>query len=146
MFRRQIVKSRALRQAWLGFVFSSLVNVAIVLVAISLGRLARTKGPALYAMTSRAIGPHLTQFIIGASVVFIGFAAHWFKGKSQRWYGRVEVLFGIASGFSIALNLSADHAWLPQGATLVGCAYVIARGLNNSSEAKAKLTTRAPGR
>jgi hypothetical protein len=117
--------------------------VAIALFAVVIGHFAKTKGLALYALTARTIGPHLTQISIGTIVACIGFAAHWFKGKSQHWYGMVEVIFGIVSGFSIALNLSADHPWLPQGARLVGCAYVIARGMNNVSEAKAKRKARA---
>jgi hypothetical protein len=53
-------------------------------------------------------------------------------------YGTVEIIFWIVSGFSIAFSLQPDKPWMPQGATLVGCAYVIARGMNNVHEAKPK--------
>jgi hypothetical protein len=128
------------------FIASTIINAVILLSAFFIGRYFKKKGPALYAITARAISPHLTQLLIGSFVVAVGFAAHWFKGKNQHWYGRIEVLFGIVSAFSIAVSLSADRPWLPQGATLVGCAYVIARGMNNMSDAKAKLNTRTGSR
>jgi hypothetical protein len=111
-----------------------LVLFAVGLIASGRGLL--FKGPPLYSWAARTIGTYLTHLIIGAVVVFLGIAAHWFKGKNQRWYGMVEVLFGSISGFGIALNISPRNSWLTQGAALVGCAYVIARGLNNIADAK----------
>ena len=76
--------------------------------------------------------------VIGVGVLVIGVLAHYFKRYSQLAYGVVEVVIGGASGFSIAFSLSPDHINLTQWASIVGCTYVVARGLNNVYDAKVK--------
>jgi hypothetical protein len=48
----------------------------------------------------------------------------------------IEVIFGTMSGFSIAFGITPDRATLVQWASLVGCSYVVARGLSNMYEGK----------
>ena len=48
------------------------------------------------------------------------------------------MVFGTVSAFAIAAAFTPERAMLPQCASLLGCTYVIARGLNNISEANAK--------
>jgi len=95
--------------------------------------------PAIYAAMARVLGAHLSQFIIGLFIATMGFVAHRFKQRNQRWYGMVEVMIGIVSGFSIAFGMVPSHVVLAQWASLIGCSYVIARGLNNVSDAKARV-------
>lgn len=99
-------------------------------------------GRALYVAMILALGPHIVQIGIGVIVVGFGIGAHWFRRLNQRWYGMVEVVFGAVSGFTIAFSMIPSRPAPSQWASLVGCAYVVARGLNNMSDAKAKLNTR----
>jgi hypothetical protein len=101
-------------------------------------------GPRLYKLSTRLIGPHLTQVLIAIAVICMGVIAHWFKRLNQRSYGIVEVVFGCVSGLCIALSMTPATAALTQWASLVGCSYVVARGLNNMYDAKSKLNTPSP--
>jgi len=74
---------------------------------------------------------HIVAFIL---VVGTGLLAHWFKDKNQLWYGIVEVAVGVGSAATVVFSLKVTGAMFPQWTALVGCAYVIARGLNNISE------------
>jgi hypothetical protein len=94
----------------------------------------------IYLFLVRVVGPHWTHAIIGVVVCLMGIAAHYFKRINQRAYGVVEIVIGAASGFSIAFALSADHITLPQWASLIGCSYVVARGLNNVYDAKKEIS------
>ena len=92
-----------------------------------------------YIVAVRVIGLYGTQFLIGAGIVSLGLFAHWFKGKNQRLYGIIEVLFGSLSAFAIAFSLPSDNISLTEYASLVGSSYVVARGMSNMSEAKRRL-------
>jgi hypothetical protein len=93
-----------------------------------------------YIVAVRVIGLYGTQFLIGSGIVSLGLFAHWFKARNQRLYGIVEVLFGSLSAFAIAFSLSSDNISLTEYASLIGSSYVVARGVNNMSEAKRRLT------
>ncbi len=95
-------------------------------------------GPEALVWLRRIVGLITARIIVGMVTIGAGLAAHWFKKVSQRWYGIVEALFGAAGAFNITLQLQPGQSMLPQWASLVGCAYVIARGLNNISDAKAQ--------
>ncbi len=84
-------------------------------------------------------GLHGAQFLTGVGVLLMGCLAHWFKQKSQAWYGWLEVLFGLSYGFTVAFGIRPGEPMFGHWATLVGCVYIIARGLNNQSDAKRKL-------
>jgi hypothetical protein len=105
-------------------------------------RFAIRVGPRLFALSSRWLGTHGTQAGVGAVVVGMGLGAYWFKSKRQRWYGTVEIAFGAVGGFFICFTLEQGKTLLSQWVGLVGCAYVIARGLNNVAEASAKARVR----
>jgi hypothetical protein len=87
---------------------------------------------------THTIGLHLAQIVVSAGVIAAGFLGHWFKGRNQWWYGFVEVIFGSASGVVVGFTMFAGQPLLTQWVTLVGCAYVISRGLNNISDSKKK--------
>jgi hypothetical protein len=82
------------------------------------------------------------QVLIFLSLLLLGYSAFLFKSWDQRWYGVGEVCFGIFSGGNIAFSLRSNGAMFGHWAALVGCVYVIARGLNNIHEARAKLAGR----
>ena len=92
-------------------------------------------GSVVFKWLVRTFGIHLAQFAIFCGVVAVGAFAHWFKQKNQKWYGVVEVAFGAASAGSVSFRMMPGPLFA-QWATLAGCAYVIARGLNNISQAK----------
>ena len=100
---------------------------AVFLAMSETNHAGRKFGPALYSWMTNLVGTYFTQMVVASAVICVGIGAHFFKLKSQRWYGIVEVIFGVVSGFSIALTLTPTKPWLAQAATLVGCAYVIAR-------------------
>jgi len=111
------------------------LTLVMLLVGVALRELQHHR-VRIYQWLVELIGAYKAQDSIAVVVVATGFGAAWFKRKSQKWYGFVEIGFGIISGFSIALNMTIITAALPQWASLVGCAYVIARGLNNVSDAE----------
>ena len=94
-----------------------------------------------FEWATRTIGLRATQVIIAVGVTFLGFMAHSFKKKNQKWYGRVEMLFGFLTAFIVAGTLSSGTLELARWATLAGAAYVIARGRGNTEEAKAKVAS-----
>jgi hypothetical protein len=89
-----------------------------------------------FIAVSDVTGLHGAQFILGVGVLVAGFFAHWFKQKSQKWYGFLEVVFGLCYGFSVAFSIRPGEPMFARWATLVGCVYIVARGLNNQSDAK----------
>ena len=74
------------------------------------------------------------KVLIGMLVIALGCGAHFFKMKSKLRYGQVEILFGAFSAASISGGLGANET-LSQWIGLAGSAYVVARGLNNWSDA-----------
>jgi hypothetical protein len=111
--------------------------VAIMLAFIVV-RGAIRYGPGVFSFCYRIFGLYGAQGGVALLVVLVGFAAHRFKQKRQRWYGLTEVAFGAVSGVSICFRLAPGASMFSQWAALVGCTYVIARGLNNIAEAKMK--------
>jgi hypothetical protein len=104
----------------------------------TLPQLAKVYGSRLFGILTHTIGLHLAQIVVSAGVIAAGFLGHWFKGRNQWWYGFVEVIFGSASGVVVGFTMFAGQPLLTQWVTLVGCAYVISRGLNNISDSKKK--------
>jgi hypothetical protein len=62
----------------------------------------------------------------------------WVKEKNLWRYGMVEIAFGVAASISITFRMNLNQSVLAQWVALVGCAYVVARGLNNLGEARRK--------
>jgi hypothetical protein len=82
------------------------------------------------------VGLELTQLLVAAAITGIGVSAYWFKVKTKKWYGRVEVIVGFLSAVFVAGSLGPNKLDLAKWSTLAGCAYVIARGLGNYYDAK----------
>jgi|SRR5882724_10695353 len=106
---------------------------AIIGAAIALGP---PIGRRVFESLENLVGLHPVQVLLCFTVMGAGAYAFWFKRRNQLWYGIVEVMFGSASGVAVAFGITSTKASLSQWATLVGCAYVIARGLNNCAEAE----------
>jgi hypothetical protein len=64
--------------------------------------------------------------------------AHWFKIENQKMYGAVEVAFGAVSAWTMHLVFQQNASPFAQYASLLGGAYVVARGLNNIKDANAR--------
>lgn len=97
--------------------------------------------PRAFHLLTRTIGLHWTQVLVALFVVTVGYGAHWFKQANKLWYGYSEMLFGVLSAVLVVsrINFAAvefSNLTLAQYGTLVGAAYVVARGLNNVSEAR----------
>jgi uncharacterized membrane protein len=86
---------------------------------------------AFFAWAVRTVGLGLTQLFVALFITALGFGAHYFKRKNQRWYGNVEVVVGFLTALFIAGTLKPGSLDLSKWATLAGAAYVIARGLGN---------------
>ncbi len=85
------------------------------------------------------IDNHGGQSLIAACVITLGFLAYEFKKKDQLSYGRLEICFGISSAITLSFSILPSEMRLSQWATLVGCVYVIARGVNNVNDGKHKV-------
>ena len=81
------------------------------------------------------LGAHGAQFLVATLIIASGFLAHEFKKKDQLMYGRVEICFGISSAIALSFSISPIDMHLTQWASLLGAAYVIARGRNNAHDA-----------
>lgn len=85
----------------------------------------------------QAIGLRTFQLVIATGAVILGYAAHAFKQRNKKLYGRCEVVFAIL--YAIKSSDSIDGTRLNQLAlwtAVLGSMYVVARGLNNISDAK----------
>jgi hypothetical protein len=120
----------ARRRWWTRFCLGIPVAVAFVTVLYFVDPyidLAKNKyGSLITSVTGRAL--------IGVFVILFGCSAHLFKMKNKLRYGQCEMLFGAVSAASIAGGLTTQDT-LSQWVGLAGSAYVVARGLNNWSEA-----------
>jgi hypothetical protein len=79
--------------------------------------------------------------LVAGIVIGAGWSAALFKRRNQLWYGYVEVFFGVMSAIAIVsrTNFAAVEfatLSLAQFGGLVGCVYVVARGLANIRESK----------
>jgi len=131
---------RIIKIIWL--VISSYISVfAAVMITFGFAAMlafVKMYGYRIYAYSVQVLGTHFTQLMIGFIVIACGWMAHRFKRKNQVRYGAVEVIFGAVSAFAIASSLSPASRMLGPLTSLIGCAYVIARGMSNVSEGKLK--------
>ena len=93
-------------------------------------------GPGWFVYASKIVGLYGAQAIVALAVIAIGVGAHKLKQKKQRWYGRIEVAFGAAAAVNLCFTLLPGQSLFSQWAALIGCAYIIARGLGNYTDAK----------
>lgn len=103
--------------------YYALVGLMMWAVLLSLILLISNYGPSVYAKSIRVVGRLRVQLFIGISATIMGFAAYQFKRINQRWYGVVEVAFGMATAFAIARNLYPADASLSQWSSLIGSSY-----------------------
>ena len=120
-----------------------LVLFVVSLLILTFGTILEKRQKTIAQFLFEKIGIHLTQVLTAVIVVAVGFGAHRFKQVNKLWYGRNEVLFGVISAVFVVSRIDFGAVEfkslsLAQFGTLVGCAYVVARGLNNVSEAKAE--------
>jgi hypothetical protein len=96
-------------------------------------------GPAVIGPVEEKFGG-LLQFMmvrvaLAVAIITIGAGAHVFKSRNKLRYGQTEVLFGGASAVKIATGMRPGESLFSQWVALAGAAYVVARGLNNWSDA-----------
>jgi hypothetical protein len=111
--------------------FVSVVTFFIVWTIVIIVRLVALMVPG----SLRRFGDHLVQLLIIGLVIGVGFFAHEFKKWDQYFYGLVEVCFGICSTIILVFSIAPAEMHLTQWASLIGTAYVIARGRNNIHDA-----------
>jgi hypothetical protein len=92
----------------------------------------------------QTIGPHFVGLMLFYLVVAAGFLAHELRKTNLKAYGIVEIAFGMGYALSAAFTIRPGEAMLSHWTTLVGCTYIIARGLSNVSEARKKMTKAQP--
>jgi len=127
---------KPMREFWL-FVALFITACAIFFVALN---------PETLRYVAKRAGAHFTQMFVAGIVIGAGWSAAIFKRRNQLWYGYVEVFFGVMSAIAIVsrTNFAAVEfatLSLAQFGGLVGCIYVVARGLTNIREAKSHLNT-----
>jgi hypothetical protein len=96
-------------------------------------------GPALMGPVENKFGGLLRFMMVRVAlaivIIAIGAGAHVFKSRNRLRYGQTEVLFGGASAVKIATGMHPGESLFSQWVALAGAAYVVARGLNNWSDA-----------
>ena len=122
--------------------------IELIIVALSIGVafLADHYGHSISNQLSAQQDPRMYKIRVAILLIFFGVGAHFFKRISQWWYGSVEVIFGMASIITISWTLIGNGITLVQWASLIGAAYVVARGLNNMHDARKIRATAAGSR
>ena len=77
---------------------------------------------AFFVWAIRTVGLGLIQLFIALFITALGFGAHYFKRRSQKWYGNVKILVGFLSALFVAGTLSPGNLDLSKWATLAGAA------------------------
>ncbi len=113
----------------LGLVFAAgtLVFADVMIVLLSYA-------PRAFVKLMEVLGLHLTQLVIGAAVVMLGYLAYKFKAARQSSYGAVEIMFAAAAAIVTAREMSMTADWTGPAASLGATVYVVSRGLNNYAE------------
>lgn len=113
-----------------------LMVVMVVIIALEVGAIMLAVRGAIFL--EKRIGIQTTQYVIAAGVIGAGVAAHSFRKAHQLLYGMMEVVFAGMASIRVSLHLQPQQIILSQWVALVGCAYVVVRGLSNVSEARKK--------
>lgn len=79
--------------------------------------------------------PLATALAFSALAFLLGSLASYWKRHAQASYGISEVAFGLAFAFNVLLNI-ASHFDFSRIFAVGSAVYVIARGLNNLSDAR----------
>lgn len=105
-------------------VVESLAAAAVFVVVYYYGDIA-------YDTVATELGEHVAQIAIAVVAVTIGACMHWFKRQNLMLYALIEIAFGVASAFSVSQSMNMSTVMLTQVAALVGCAFIVSRGLDN---------------
>ena len=114
--------------------FFQILFILVCLAGVVISPFGRFSG--FFLWLDHIMGRQLSGILAALIVFSFGMLAHRFKQESQYWYGVVEVLFGASYAFSTVLSMKAEEAMFARWATLFGCVYVVARGLNNMRDAR----------
>jgi hypothetical protein len=104
------------------------------------GGLGAVYGTRVFNYLVHTVGPYSTKVFISGLVIAAGVGAYWFKRQNAYLYGLTEVVFGSSATIAVTFRISPNQSMLAQWITLIGCAYVIARGLSNMASAQTKNT------
>lgn len=86
----------------------------------------------------RAFGVRGAEVALVVLLFGVAWLAFEFKRRQQGWYGLCEIGFGITSGATVAATMVPGSSTLPQWMALVGCGYIIVRGMTNVRELREK--------
>jgi hypothetical protein len=79
-----------------------------------------------------------SRYLLFIGVLLVGVVAHLFKRRNQGLYGAIEVAFGAATAWNVALGIKPSEPMFGRWTALVGCVYFIVRGLSNIQDYRAK--------
>jgi hypothetical protein len=118
---------------------SKFITLYPILVTLALGLVFVVVifGADVYQDLAQRLHNRPFQLLVIFAVMFSGWILHRFKQWNQYLYGVTETAFGVASIIRVASGIG-QQALLTQWTIIVGCVYIIARGLNNCHEAKSK--------
>jgi len=109
----------------------------LVWVIVIVFRLAFLMVPATVNHAPASITAFGSETLLALVIIGAGFIAFGFKKINLLFYGMVEVAFGISSALTLAFSGLPSELHLSQWTSLVGCVYVISRGMSNISDALA---------
>jgi len=124
------------RKEWIKASISAFISSVILFAGIGYFV---TYGPNALSILTRLFGLYGMRLLVGVVVVGCGITGYFWKRKNQYTYGLGEIAFGMLVTFYVTLRIESEHSYLSQWSALVGAAYVIARGLNNRADGRAKL-------
>jgi len=76
-------------------------------------------------------GVQVTQLLISLIVIALGSFAFLFKQKRLHSYGLVEVIFAAVAAVIASRQIKPNTEWAGPIASLIGCVYIVSRGLSN---------------
>ena len=96
-----------------------------------------------FPVVVHALSDQLSSFrirlVVVALVYAVGYLAHAFKQRNQSTYGSLEVIFGLACAFKFVAHMDFGRVLIYEWAALIGCCYIVTRGMNNMQEAKQRV-------
>ena len=121
---------RSLRRDILDWLILSGFALAIFFLADVVILLAPYAGQG-YSWAMQTLGLQAAHLLLAASVISLGIGAFFFKTDYQPAYGVVELLFAAVGAVIAARQIHPGGDWSGQIATLIGCVYIVSRGLGN---------------
>lgn len=99
------------------------------------------KAPQIFHFLTSTLGLHAAQILVSIIVLFAGWCVHTLRQWSKLYFGMMQIGFGVVSAVVVvsAVNLTSinlSNVSLAQLVTLLGCVFVIGRGLTDCHEAR----------